>query len=111
MMNMKRLACVFLVIFLAGAGLGLGMAQQIPPEKPVQKEQVVEVQGKIIPSPKNIKERTGIYVFLGWMWLSIIVLVYILKLKIDEVDRLLHIKFFRGTEKLRKGPSSQRNDR
>ena len=99
MMNMKRLSCVLIVILLAAAGAGLSLAQQVSPEKPVQKEQVVEEQGKIIPSPKNIKERTAVYVFIGWMWLSIIVLVYILWLKIKEVDRLLHIKFFNETHK------------
>jgi hypothetical protein len=99
MMSMKRLVCVLLVIFLAVAGLGLGLAQQVPPEEPVQEEVVVEEQGKIIPGPKDIKEKTAIYVFLGWMWVSIIVLVYILKLKINEVDRLLHIKYFDEKDK------------
>ena len=99
MMNMKRLSCVLLVILLAAAGVGVILAQQVPPEEPVQKEQEVKEQGKIIPSPKDIKEKTAVYVFLGWMWLSIIVLVYILMLKIKEVDRLLHLKFFNETDK------------
>jgi len=99
MKNMKCLSCVLLIFFLAVVGLGLGSAQQVPPEEPAQKEQVVEEQGKIIPSPKNIKEKTAIYVFLGWMWLSIIVLIFILKAKIKETDRLLHIKFFNETDK------------
>ncbi len=99
MMNMKGFSWVLPVILLAVAGLGLGLAQQVPPEEPVQEEVVVEEQGKIIPGPKDIKEKTAIYVFLGWMWVSIIVLVYILKLKINEVDRLLHIKYFDEKDK------------
>ncbi len=99
MMNMKGFSWVLPVILLAVAGLGLGLAQQVPPEEPVQEEVVVEEQGKIIPGPKDIKEKTAIYVFLGWMWISIIVLVYILKLKINEVDRLLHIKYFDEKDK------------
>jgi len=57
----------------------------------VEKEQEPE---KIIPSPKDIKESTAIHVFLVWMWVAIIVLIYILRLKIKEVDRLNKIKFF-----------------
>jgi hypothetical protein len=49
---------------------------------------------KIIPSPRNIKESTAIYVFLVWMWAGILVLIYILRLKISEVCMLHKIKFF-----------------
>jgi quinol-cytochrome oxidoreductase complex cytochrome b subunit len=49
---------------------------------------------KLIPSPANIKESTAIYVFLGWMWLSIVILVYFLRLKVKEVDRLYWTRFF-----------------
>jgi hypothetical protein len=94
MMNMRRLISFLLLIFLVGVGWGLGLAQQVSSE-----EQQAEEQGKIIPAPKDIKERTAIYVFLGWMWVSIIVLVYILKLKINEVDRLLDIKFYDEKDK------------
>lgn len=93
MMNMKRFPCFLLIIFLAVAGVGLSLAQQVPPEESVQKEQVVEEQGEIIPSPKDIKESTTIYVFVGWVWLSIIVLIFILRAKIKEVDRLHRIRF------------------
>ena len=49
---------------------------------------------RLIPAPENIKEGTAIYVFLGWMWLSVAVLIYFLRLKIKEVDRLYWSKFF-----------------
>jgi hypothetical protein len=54
---------------------------------------------KIVPSPSNIREATGIYVFLAWMWLSIIVLIYFLKLKIKEVDRLHRLGYFTSEKK------------
>ncbi len=75
-------------------------AQQNNPkvkDKATQAEEEKE-PGKIIPSPKNIKESTAIYVFLAWMWVAIFVLVYILVLKIKEVDRLHKIKFFSSKE-------------
>lgn len=49
---------------------------------------------KVIPAFKNIKEQTAAYVFIGWIWVSIIVLIYILGNKIKEVDRLAEAKFF-----------------
>ncbi|MBM3284501.1 MAG: hypothetical protein FJY81_01375 [Candidatus Aminicenantes bacterium] len=54
---------------------------------------------KIVAGPQNIKEKTAVYVFLGWLWISIGVLVYILRLKIKEVDRLHAIKFFNPDRK------------
>lgn len=56
--------------------------------------QLENAQEKIVPGPRNIRERIGIYAFLGWMWLVVGVTVYILRLKIKEVDRLLVMKFF-----------------
>jgi hypothetical protein len=53
-----------------------------------------ETQEVIKPAPKDIKEAIGIYVFLGWMWLSIFVLIYVLRQKIKEVDRIDRLKFF-----------------
>jgi cytochrome b6 len=49
---------------------------------------------KIVPAPQNIKESTAIYVFLGGIWLSVAVLTYLLRLKIKETDRLLHVGYF-----------------
>lgn len=48
----------------------------------------------IVPSPQNIRESTAIYVFLGWMWLSIGVLIYLLRLKIKEIDRLHFSRYY-----------------
>lgn len=52
------------------------------------------VPEKIIAGPQTIKERTAILVFLGWMWVSIGVLIYLLRLKIKEVDRLHRARYF-----------------
>ena len=48
----------------------------------------------VVPSPANIRESTAISVFIGWMWLSIGVLVYLLRLKIMESDRLHFARYF-----------------
>jgi hypothetical protein len=84
------LLVVFFVIFLLG---GLSFAQEAAQKVQEEKTQVKENQQRIVPSPKNIKESTGIYVFLAWMWIAIAVLIYILRLKIREVDRLHELRF------------------
>jgi len=50
-------------------------------------------------SPRSLKEKWGIVVFLGWLWLSVGFLVYCLRLKIKELDRLHRIRFFSGGRK------------
>ena len=98
---MKRKGSFFalflLIVFcLVSLVLNYGYALQITPQakdQAVQAEKEKEPE-KIIPSPKDIKESTAIYVFLVWMWVAVFVLIYILILKIKEVDRLHRIKFF-----------------
>lgn len=81
---------VLVVFFLSFFILEFNFAQQAAQEGQEQ---------KIIPSPQNIKESTGIYVFVAWMWIAIFVLVYILRLKIREVDRLLKLRFLSAKKK------------
>jgi hypothetical protein len=77
----------------------LGFLQEVsPPVKSVE-VQAKPQQGKIVAGPRNIKERTAVYVFLGWMWGSVAVLVYFLSLKIKEADRLYSSRFFFPSKK------------
>jgi hypothetical protein len=79
----------------------------VPPTQAQQeaiKERPLEIQKdekpeKIEGAPKDIKEQTGILVFVAWIWLSIIVLIYFLRLKIRETDRLYLLKFFSSEKK------------
>ena len=81
--------CLFsLFFFIEQAG-----AQNMP-----QKEDELGAE-KVVSSPGDIKECTAIYVFVGWMWLSILVIVYFLRLKVREVDRLHRLKLFLTKEK------------
>ena len=71
--------------------------ESIPAEEtPAQKTEPAggEEVETIVPAPKNVKEAMASYVFLGWMWLSIFVLIYFLCLKVKETDRILQLKFF-----------------
>ncbi len=74
-------------------------AQQVAQKEKTEMTQGEESQEEIIPGPQNITESTGIYVFIAWMWLAIFVLIYILKLKVKEVDRLFEIQFISEKKK------------
>ena len=94
-MGMFLLAMLFLSFFI----LEFNFAQQVTQEEQEEIIQAKHDQEKIIPSPQNIKESTSIYVFVAWMWIAIFVLIYILRLKIKEVDRLLKLRFLSAKKK------------
>ena len=79
--------------------VGPGFTQQVIPGEKNEITQEEESLDKIIPGPQTIKESTGIFVFVAWMWLAIFVLVYILSLKVKEVDRLFEIRYLSEKKK------------
>lgn len=81
---------VLLLVFLFSHGMfSLSFPQEI------QKSSAgLEKEEKIVPSAGNIKQKTAIYVFLSWVWLAILVLIYFIRLKIKEVDRLYRLGYF-----------------
>ena len=104
---MSLMIILFIVgVAFAGHGLFCGFqselvsqSQQVAPPVKSQEVQAQAEREKIVPGPQNIKERTAIFVFLGWMWVSIAVLVYILRLKIKETDRLYFARYFSPEKK------------
>jgi hypothetical protein len=101
-MRKKKKFIALFVLFLSFHSFFLlkaDFAQQVVQKEKTEMIQEEESQEKIIPGPQNIKESTGIYVFVAWMWLSIFVLIYILMLKIKEVDRLFEIRFISEKKK------------
>ncbi len=91
--------CVCAVALHSFALLGPGFTQQVGQKEKTETTKEFEEQNKVVPGPKNIKESTGIYVFVSWMWLSIAVLIFFLKLKIKEVDRLFELRYLSDTKK------------
>jgi hypothetical protein len=92
---MKQTCQLFLLFLI----MGIFLASPLFPfqeevgktEGDIQSEQVPD---KITSGPKNIIESVGIYIFLGWMWLSILIFILFLKLKVNEADRLHHLKYY-----------------
>ncbi len=92
-------AFLLLVVFFLAFFSSYDLAQQDMPEEQSQAAQAQKEKEKIVPSPKNIKESTDSTVFVGWIWLAVFVLVFFLRLKIKEVDRLYRMGYFSGKKK------------
>ena len=88
---------VFLLI--AWAGNTYCSAQLTETQGQLKTFQEEKEPEKIVVAPQDVKQRTGIWVFFIWMWISIIVLVFFLRLKIKEVDRLNALRFFSAEKK------------
>lgn len=101
------LGVILAVFILNGADhfLGVPLHSQTKESTKVQEHQQEEQLKEIPAGPRDIKERTAVLVFLGWLWLSIFVLIYFLRQKIKEVDQLQAMKFF---ETVKKPPSDDR---
>ncbi len=78
--------CFLMIIILIPSVLQSVSFQGVTKQEVIKenKEESKEVQV----GPQDIQEKTSVYFFLGWMWFSIGILVYFLRMKIKELDRL-----------------------
>jgi hypothetical protein len=98
--NRTKKVFIFLAVLCVSFSLAsFGSGLQVSPPAKGQEVQAKPQPEKIVAPPGNIKQRTAVYVFLGWMWGSIAVLVYFLRLKIKETDRLYYARFFSPDKK------------
>jgi hypothetical protein len=79
------------VLLLMISALAGGLYAQQPEEAAPQVE---DAGGEIHPGPKNITEKVEICVFLAWVWGVIFLLIFVLRHKIKEMDRLYEINYF-----------------
>lgn len=96
----KTAVLLGMVLLLCTAGFADEVTVQ--PQTQDQAEKIgpsPNLEEEIHAGPKDIKEEIGTYVFLGWLWLSIFVLIYLLRQKIRESDRLHSYKYFTASEK------------
>ena len=89
-----RVAIFLLVFFLALAQAEILASQESSSPQEKQEDRFEDEVETIVPAPKDITEASAIYIFLGWIWLSIGILIFFLRLKIKEVDRLHELGFF-----------------
>lgn len=95
-------------LFAAAGISGHGVFSRAEPAGTFQEDQEAGSSAaepeKVHGAPSDIREAAAIYVFLGWLWLSILVLIYLLRLKIRECDRLDHFDYFQTSGKPEPGP-------
>jgi hypothetical protein len=77
-------------------------AQAAPAAKKPAKKAPEKRTETIVPAFSGIKEKTAVYVFYGWLWLSIVVLIYFVRLWVKESDRVYHAKYYEPVESPRK---------
>lgn len=96
---MKRVVVFLFAIFLLGFVFSFGRTEvsadrEAPSFQRSRGDQEKSEIETIVPGPKDVKQATAIYVFLGWIWLSIGILIFFIRLKIKEVDRLHRLGYF-----------------
>lgn len=94
----QRLASVLMVAALLSillAGVGDARAQDAAKAQPGQAA-IATAKGEPAAPPRPPKEKMGVAVLLSWVWLSIAVLIWMLRLRIREADRVFRMGL-RGT--------------
>ncbi|OHB78548.1 MAG: hypothetical protein A2W31_07580 [Planctomycetes bacterium RBG_16_64_10] len=49
---------------------------------------------KLESSPTDVRAKTELYLFLGWMWILIFIVLYVLRQKAKQADDLVRYRFF-----------------
>ena len=93
---MKRTASVALALTLALAVVlpALLSAQNPAPAKPAAKVKAPPAPEIIHPAFASLKEKTAVLVFLAWLWIIVGILVWLLRMKIREADRVHALRFY-----------------
>ncbi len=98
------LSVLFLLFVLAWIGTLYCPAQQQGGQKetfiPKDKDKPEIIAG----APQGIRQKIGIWVFVAWMWISIFMIIYFLRLKMKEADRLYRLQFFSAKKHLDEKP-------
>ena len=94
-------------IFLLGSFVASGILEARVQEAPkaAVKPVAATAPGQETPAaPRPARERMAVYVLLAWVWLSIAVLLWLLRLRVREADRIFRMGLNRAVEKPPKGP-------
>jgi hypothetical protein len=80
-------------------------APQAAPAKAAAKVKAPPVPEIIHPAYASLKEKTAVLVFLAWLWLIVGILVWLLRMKIREADRVYGLKFYPAPKDAPRPPS------
>jgi hypothetical protein len=76
-------------------------APAVPAAKKPAKKEVIRTE-PIVPAFSGIREETAVYVFYAWLWFSIVIMLYFLRLWVKEADRVYMAKYYEPEESPRK---------
>ncbi|OGD11819.1 MAG: hypothetical protein A2Y86_01445 [Candidatus Aminicenantes bacterium RBG_13_62_12] len=94
-------------IFLLGSLVVSGVPEARVQETPqvALKPAPENTPGQETPAaPRPPREQMAVYVLLAWVWLSIAVLLGLLRLRVREADRVFRMGLDRAAEKTPRGP-------
>ena len=106
-MNRRARVVAAVGIFLLGSFVASGILEARVQEAPQTslKPAAAAAPGQETPAaPRPARERMAVYVLLAWVWLSIAVLLWLLRLRVREADRVYLMGLGRAVEKSPKGP-------
>lgn len=101
-MNGRR-ALVYAVLIMAlisilAFGVGEARSQDKPPASVKPAVEKTPAQAVLAAPMTTALERTSVYVLLAWLWLTIAVLLWLLRLRVREADRVFHMGLDRAPE-------------
>lgn len=88
------LAVFLFLLLLSWVGVSYCSTEQDVTPAQTSTPQEKEEPEKIVGTPQDAKQKIGIWVFVAWMWISVFVIIYFLRLKIKEADRLYRLRFY-----------------
>jgi len=95
-------AGIFLLGSLVASGVLAARVQEAPQAS--VKSATATAPGQETPvALRPARERMAVHVLLGWVWLSIAVLLGLLRLRVREADRIFRMGLNRAAEKTPKG--------
>ncbi len=93
-------AGIFLLVSLAASGVLEARVQEAS-QASVKPAAAPGQEAPVAPRPP--RERMAVYVLLAWVWLSIIVLLGLLRLRVREADRVHRMGLNRAAEEIPQG--------
>jgi len=102
--RMRGIAAVgiFILGSLVASAVLQARLQDAP--QPTLKPAPATAPGQETPAaPRPARERMSVYVLLAWVWFSIAVLLWLLRLRVREADRVTSMGLDRAAEKAPKG--------
>ena len=106
-MNRRARVVAAVGIFLLGSFVASGILEARVQEAPQTslKPAAATAPGQETPAaPRPARERVAVYVLLAWVWLSIAVLLGLLRMRVREADRVYLMGLGREAEKAPTGP-------